>query len=603
MPRTVAPDTKPEPAKSDAAVADEQNSLVAAAITVSSAINRRKYRKTEPWQTQAWNHYDARGPLRYATSWFANALSRAKLVPARIDPELGITPITSGPAYDAMQELYKGADGGAAALLKAMGQHFFIAGEWYLVGRGARPEDDTISTADEIWEVVSVEEMKVTGTGKNEKWSIDYGDGEKIPITAKDVVIRMWNPHPRKRTQPDSPVKAALGDLTELEILSHHIGAQVFSRLAGAGLLVLPSEMTFAKPANAPADVDGADPFMVSLANTMTTAVNDPASISSLVPIIIKAPGEYIEKIQHLTFWSPLDDKAIEMRTDAIRNLAISLDLPPEVLTGTADVNHWGAWQIEESSIKAHIEPALEVIAGSLTTAYLRKVVDDPDVIVAYDTSALRLRPNRSKEALELYDRGELNGKALRRETGFENDDAHDESSFEQWLLKKVATGSATPEMVNAALGMLGVDLGPGLGDNGNNESRPDPSLQQHPTYEPPQRDGNAEAASLMATCNVLAYRAFERAGNRLKNKSSSRPPGVLPEEMHCYVTVDAASAHDLLDGAWAPLPSLLGHVDVNPLLVERSLDAYVRAQLTTGQRHDHDLMQRFIFRALEQAS
>lgn len=597
MPRSVPADTKPKPTPAES---DNANALVAAAITVSSQINRRKYRKTEAWQTQAWDHYDERGPLRYATSWFSNALSRAKLVPARIDPEKGVTPITSGPAYDAMQELYKGADGGPTALLKAMGQHFFIAGEWYLVGRGARPEDDRISTADEIWEIVSVEEMKVTGTGKNQKWSIDYGDGEKIPLTDKDVIIRMWNPHPRRRTQPDSPVKAALGDLMELRILSQHIGAQVFSRLAGAGLLVLPSEMTFAKPANAPADVEGIDPFMLSLANTMATAVNDPSDISSLVPLIIKAPGEYIDKIQHLTFWSPLDDKAIEMRTDAIRNLAISLDLPPEVLTGTADVNHWGAWQIEESSIKAHIEPALEVIAGCLTTAYLRKVVpNDPDLIVAYDTSALRLRPNRSKEALELYDRGELNGVALRRETGFEGDDAHDDKTYKQWLLKKVATGSATPDMVNAALKELGVDLGPEVGDAGNNQSRPDPSLVEHPTYEPPQRDHNAETASLMATCNVLAYRAFERAGNRLKNRTSSRPEGVLPEEMHCYVSVDAAAAHDLLEGAWAPLARLLHHVEIDSALVQRSLDAYVRAQLTTGQPHDDDLMQKFIFKAM----
>ena len=88
-------------------------------------------------------------------------------------------------------------------------------------------------------------------------------------------------------------------------------------------------------------------------------------------------------------------------------------------------VSHWGAWQIEEATIKMHVEPMLDVIVNALTIGYLqvrprRRVLAS----IVYDTSALRLRPDRSKEAFELYDRGLISGEALLRENGFADDDA-----------------------------------------------------------------------------------------------------------------------------------------------------------------------------------
>jgi len=226
--------------------------------------------------------------------------------------------------------------------------------------------------------------------------------------------------------------------------------------------------------------------------------------------------------------------------------------------------------------------------------------------VVAFDTTALRLRPNRSKEAIELYDRGEINGDALRRETGFEGTDAPDAAEMQAWLLKKVAGGSATPEMVNAAIELLvGVDLG-GSGDT-MREARPDPSLQDHPEHEipdgpsaPTQRKmDDANAAALFATCNALTYRALERAGNRLKNRAGLHPPGVNPEEMHCHVPVAVNAVPLLLEGAWGPLPKLLQGTDVSPAVVERALTTYLTAVLTTQTPHDSDRMQRVVQTAL----
>jgi hypothetical protein len=588
----VATSKSPEPT-------EPPRTLVAAAANMRVSVPSRHYRPSEAWQADAWEHYDLRGPLRYSTNWFANALSRCTLHAARRGPK-GIEVITTGPAYEAMEELNAGSDGNSS-LLKAFGQHFFIAGDWYLVGRGTRKGDRLTSTGD-VWEVISTEEMRKSG----DDWFIDYGNGMRVELGARDTIIRMWNPHPRRRLMADSPTRAALGDLREYAELCEHIRAQVISRLAGAGILVMPSEMSFTGVTEAARALQeanpGADPFLVQLTASMMAAKRGD-DVSRFVPIIVKVAGEYIEKVQHLKFWSELDDKVLDMRKDALSNLATSIDLPREVLLGTGDANHWGAWQVEESTIKAHIEPALEVMAGNLTTEYLRPLVpNDPTVLVVADTSKLRLRPNRSKEALELHDRGSINDAALRRETGFEEDDALDDEGRKLFYLRKIATGSATPPMVDAALKELGVDLGldPADLEPNNRQARPDPSLVDHPETGPPERMDDRQAASLMATCEVLVYRAMERAGNKLKNRTGSRPPGVSSFNMHTLVSVQPGQCDALLEGAWDNLPTLLHGIEADPHVVSKALDAYTRNLLTTQREHDSDLMQRHVYLALE---
>ena len=99
-----------------------------------------------------------------------------------------------------------------------------------------------------------------------------------------------------------------------------------------------------------------------------------------------------------------------------------------------------------------HIEPMLDVIVNALTVGYLRPADRRHLAVVVYDSTALRLRPDRSKEAFELYDRGLISADALRRENGFDADDTPTSDQFKRWLLIKVASGSATPEQVQAAL-------------------------------------------------------------------------------------------------------------------------------------------------------
>jgi hypothetical protein len=258
------------------------------------------------------------------------------------------------------------------------------------------------------------------------------------------------------------------------------------------------------------------------------------------VPLVIAAPGEFLEKIQKTEFWSGFDEHAKGLRDEAIRRIAIGMDMPPEIITGTGDVNHWGQWQIEEAAIKAHTEPLLEVIVASLTTGYLHPflqaegVPDWQNYTIEANTAALRLRPNRSKEAFELWDRGAINVHTLLVENGFNPEtDRPDEKEKILWFLTKVAGGSTTPDQVAAALKALGVLGIPGTPAEPTQAPEPR-TLREHPRRQEPDevkseqrqiRAINAAATpafvadGLVLAPEVMVYRALERAGNRLKNR------------------------------------------------------------------------------------
>lgn len=607
MPRTPSAFNKPPTPDLPSGV----NSIVAAAIPVNGGAALPRTRKpADPWQREAWDFHDSVGPLRYAANWYSNACSKAKLRVGEMNEKGEFVADTGGVAFEALEEV-KRSFGGETELVKALSLHDFVAGECYMVSMPptkATTKGHRVAASapgpegDDIWVIASIEEINKVG----DVWQLTWDDDERIDLDDNDVVIRIWTPSPRKRWNADSPVKAALPDLREIRTAGRHISAQMYSRLAGAGVLLLPNEVTFSKPTNSTVP-DGtaadpnADPLMLNIGTTMMASIDDPGSVAAFVPIILKVPGEFVDKIKHLNFWSDLDAKAVEIRQDATKNLATTLDMPAEVLLGTADMNHWGAWQVDESAVKTHIEPGLGRLAANLTLGFLRTINADPKKIIAFDTSGLRLRPNRSKEALELYDRGELNGDALRRETGFDSTDGYEgnEDAFNLWLLKKIAGGSATPEQVAYAIATLTKGkVKPPVDDAVPREARPDPSLQDHPEQGPPNPD-DAQTASLVATCEALLYRALERAGGRIRNQYNQRPADVPAEQVYMHVQAQAEHFDLLLSNAWRPLATMLHRTGYSAEDVAPALDLYAKRLLLTQSAYDPDAMQRHLFRHL----
>lgn len=430
-------------------------SLVAAARKISGT--RMKRSAPEKWQDEGWDLYDEVGELRFVANSLANSISRARIFAARLPMGDDAPASISGDgeedtADDLLAAQTVQAIGGGALgrgeLLRRLAVQLFVPGDGYMVGLpeglldDAAPVDDDptmglpaegkdeIGLADLSWHVLSVDEVTFRGG----KLVLRIGNEDREVSHDEAIVVRVWRPHPRRWWNADSPVRANLPVLRELVGLTKHVAATIDSRLAGAGLLVLGNSVEVVSGATedptGDADGDEVSNFVDALIETMTIPIRDRDSAAAVVPLVIQVPDEVVGKVQHLTFSTEFDEKARELRDEAIRRLALGLDAPPETLLGMGGTNHWSAWQIEESTVTVHIEPVLALICDALTTEYLWPVLEEAgvlnarDYVVWFDTTELTLRPNRTAEAQALHAVGELSGEALRRESGFASDDA-----------------------------------------------------------------------------------------------------------------------------------------------------------------------------------
>jgi len=564
----------PRAPKPEVAASTSPNAVVAAAVRLTgrgSGKSFRKPKRSPSWYARAWEFYDTIGEYRYAVTWVGNLLSRAKLEVWE-DGEL----TKNQDALDALNALFGGEEG-QREMLRQLGTHLSVPGDSYIVGEDMGEEPDK-------WSVIAANRITVIGQTENDPGTWKVGGKE----LSDPLVIRLWRPHPQKQEDADSPSRAVLPILAEIEGLTKYVTAQISSRLTGAGVLAIPSEITFGSVRNLVQNSDGStensasasgvDAFLLEFIEVVSAATADPEEASARVPIILQGPGEFLDKIQHITFWSELDEKAKELRDEAIRRLALGMDMPPEILTGTGDMNHWNSWQVEEASIKAHTEPLLQIITTSLSSSYLRPYLEDTGMSKEdarrfsfhADTSKIRLRPNRSKEAIELYEHGELSAAAMLRENGFDPADAMDDTERKLWLTKKVASGSTTPELVAWALRLMGVDVPESaMVEAAPTEAPSDPSLLEHPTRDiPEEEDGIAAAAAVV-------FRALERSGARLKSKyKNALVPGgdrVPNEVVYRYARIEDEMEDDLLVNAWDCVDTL--GITVSPV----DLDSYAR--------------------------
>lgn len=436
--------------------------LAAAALPMRVGVDRILPQRNT-WQEEVWGFYDTLGEFRYGVTWLSEMVARCRLTAARRLPggdEPGILlPDTKGlkkeekAAIELVQEL-GGGIGGQSDMLETLAAFLAVPGEGWILG-----EENAGGNA---WRVLSADEVR-----RGSRGNVEIIDDTSTPDKIKwrraangSLMVRVWRPHKRLRYLADSPANAAREIMRELVLINRKIQAQYLSRLASAGLVVFPTEVTFPVPEHLQ---DAPDPFVAAWIEAASTAIQTPGTAAATVPIPIRVPGEYVDKIKHIDFTLKIDDKEIEKRESAIKRLATALDLPAEILLGMGDLNHWSAWQIEESGIKVHVAPVIEIICSSLTTGYLQprlmaEGIDAKDLIIWYDTSELTVRPDHSENAMNLYDRLEIHGDALRRETGFAEDDKPDEEQFKEMALR---FATRQPALTQWALDELGIVKAP----------------------------------------------------------------------------------------------------------------------------------------------
>lgn len=593
------------------------NSFVASAALMTTS--KATAIKSEAWQGRAWDYYDEVGELRFGVGWLANALSRVNLVAAIAPTNPGDEPapidVEKNPGMAEAVRLVEQIAGGVAghgALLGSCAKQLTVPGLGYIL---ASVEDETDSF--NVWRVLSNEEVR---SQNGDIQFRDSEDGSWQPLAVSDLLMKIWRPHPRKSWEPDSPIRAVLGTLREIDLLSKRIDADAESRLAGAGLLIVPTEAEF--PPNQTAveiaaeDENGVpksadDIFIETLVTVMTIPIQDRESAAAVVPLVIRVPGEHADKVRHLTFSTPFDQKLDILREAAVKRLALGLDMPPEVLLGLGDTNHWSAWQINEEAITLQVEPMAEIICHALTVYYLRPSLqtagfaDPKSVVVWYDTTDLTTRPDRGPAAQDAFDRVEISRAAYLRERGLEADDAPSEDERrERTLLAWAERNPQAAGPVYAALGYLdklGLDVidvspppaePPALPQADDERTIPE-RTDDEPTGDMPEDE--ATASALLAACDGIVARAVERAGQRLRTdgrRTGNLDPDTDGDVMEVHVRLDASACtgnlDNLLTGAWSRVPEIAGRYNVAPDLLQASLHRYTRALLAARVPHEY---------------
>lgn len=418
-------------------------------------------RNRQPWQEEALDYREAVGELDYATRLQENTVKRVRFLPAAYTPDSD-TPVPIEDSDDARyadaahEALARFGDAASIAMLAAdtLGA-LRVPGECYLVGR-VDPDDSS-----EVWEVRSISEVGVVDDKPIIREAPKDRDG--IVLGSEDFIARLWVPSKRWRGLAYSPVQAAITTcLDALVLLSKEVSATSSSRLVSAGLLMLDDRLMVSR-ADGPEAATSAedDPLMSMLIETGSAAIRDPGSAEAALPILLRGPAEAIKESKHMTFARPAEDNK-DKREWALRRLATVLDLPAELLTGTADVNHWGAWLLDDVKWRDHMEPGVQDIVYSWTRAYYRNALAAAGVpedvaarqIIWYDPTEVIVKSDRSQAATEAWDRNELSGQAYRAHLGFTEDEA---PSAEELLMRAALRTGIDP--ASALMVLTGRDV------------------------------------------------------------------------------------------------------------------------------------------------
>jgi hypothetical protein len=585
----------------------------------------------DTWQTEAWRLYDIVGELRFVSNWIGSACSRVRIYVAEVDDNGRVQKEVTKKKVAGLADTLFGGPPAKAEALRMLGINLTIAGDCFIVGRSTDdPESDE-------WYVVSTSELKRWGSNIIQL----NPDGSKEHLNpGKDLVIRVWTPHPRRNLWADSPTHAALPMLWEIERLTRYVFAQIDSRLVSAGLLPIPKDVSF--PDEDP-ELSGAEALTQRLLETGSASLKGEGTAAGVVPTFVEMPLEALGKIDLIQFSSELSKQALDLRSEAIRRFALAMDIEPSILSGAGEANHWGAWQIMEGQINVHIVPLMTRICDALTTAYLQPALktikeDAERYVFWYDTSPLTVRPERLKDSLELYDKGIVSRETVLLAGNYKISDApedeedlrnftrelmlRDPNLFQIPKVREVA--GYTPDILPPDTvvtvqqpGQPGAGPPPppppptGISETPGGPMPVGPSEAQNALSGPPPAPAGITASAVVplaavptsmnmfVVANATVLRALERAGKRLLDRHSrDRWPDVPPYELHTRIRVGGTDhAGRLLDGSWDHLSVLAEAVDpeMDTAKLQFALQDYCTTLLVQEQPHHVNLLAQYL--------
>lgn len=477
------------------------------------------------WQRQAFHYINLIPELNYASRFYSKMLKKVRLYPAIRKPDDTLEAITQGPPVELLDQI-QDPGGGRSQLLGMYGRLMFISGDGYLFGRN-------LGQNQERWSFVSAEEIELekeaNGGGKIIWRPEQDQEGQTFQAGTEAVAYRMWTPSPQRSGEPDSPMRACQEIAEELIILTRAVRATAVSRMVN-GILKVPAEISFGAD-DGPDDDPEENPLLRDIIDHITGVIENAGSPEAASPFLAEGANEFLANLEWIKTHDPATDYMEQaLRTEAVKRLSLGLDMPPEVLMGLANANHWVGRQIMLEQWRSHGSPVAEQFADDLSEAYLRPALAAIDtdtgspvyenwrqVVVAVDDSQVVVSPDRSQDADQAFDRGALGWGPYRKMKGIEEDAAPSLTEQKIYLavkLRNPAFLKGTPFEVPDAPPRTPPGPTP-LPSSGlpADETPPDPNSNGV------SRPENPAIHSILGAAEMALLRCREIAGSRIRSR------------------------------------------------------------------------------------
>lgn len=584
-------------------------SLIASAVRMTLTPDSwRGYRFTdESWQRQGWDFYDTNPQLHNAVDYIGAACSLVRIYVAEVD-ENGVRQgeVDDDPEVAALAETLFGGPASKAEILRALGESLTVAGECYILGRSARPGKN------DMWMTAAPSEVRRMG----DIVVVDVGRALKEEFSpGRDLVIRVWTPHPRRFMLADSPVRALLNLLMMMQELELVLAGQLKSRLANASILPVPSTLSIPRGDASPVVTDD---VYEQLYEVIVSNLEGRGTAAQFAPILWPMPLAELQAmagIEPIKFESFISDQAIELRKECQQKLAIGMNVPVEIQLGGREMNHWGVWFAGEEFITKSIMPLMNRIVDAITISYLypalKSLGKDPSRYTYwYDTAPLAATANQLADTLNLYREGVVSADAVLRAAALRQSDKPSKEESQTRFVKEVILRDPTLFAVDAVREAVGVEVETAVPEAELITPPPPPPVPetlptgpkagQKPARKAITDSDNEEQliASVSGPTPVhvaasgAVIRALELANKRLLTpKIRGSFPNTDPLTLHTKLHVTEEQLDTLLAGAWDRLPLYLEGTGYSADDLRHRLDGYVRTLLVRQVEHSPTLL------------
>jgi hypothetical protein len=497
--------------------------------------------------------------MGFASRFYARMLKPVRLFPATLGVHEEKEEIKSGLPVEVLNRI-RDPSGGKSQLLWNYGRLMFITGEGLLFGR-------ELETDRERWSFVWNGEIDVETDSLGRPKKIIHklsGSTTREYGPEEAVVYRMWTPSPERSYDAESPMLSALEIAEELIALTKTVRATTLSRLTN-GMLFLPTEI--APPAaEGGSDEDPyMDPWSEDFLNNIERAIENPDTPAGRSPLISWVMGEHIQNIKFIPIHDTQTDyMERDLRKEAIERLAYGMDMPPEALKGLGNTNHWASMQILADMWKSHGANIAQQFCDELSAAYLQPALreagweDWQRTVVAYDASAVIVKPDRSEDADNAIKVGAINFEGYRRLKNIPEDYAPDDKEFEKILkvLGRAGQGQPRPQVGQSEREQV----------NGR-----DPAADGPPLPGPEGDSGrrtrvvtsSAESYEAMGAAMMALARCRELAGIRLWQKQKNCPDCFDKADGQPHALVASIVGPETVEKlGWEPLRLVRGGTD-----------------------------------------